>query len=114
MDIAEFLEAVTPTVGEPCPASKGTCGGWVDHFCGDGTGRCLDHCTCEGRLGAVDITLTLTLPAATSPHQAARRFLSRVRRAPHEGTDLVVRVHPHNDESDTTTVTVTAADQRAD
>lgn len=47
MDVAEFVNAVTPTVGERCPV--GGCAEWVNRTCAGRCpgGFCLDHCTCE-------------------------------------------------------------------
>lgn len=47
MDLSEFLDAVTPTVGQQC-AHPGTerCQDWADHHCTDDTARCQRHCPC--------------------------------------------------------------------
>lgn len=109
MNVHEFVDAVMPGVGEPCPRG---CGDWVDHTCTDDVGRCAAHCVCSPRLGTVDVELTLTLADAVDAQEAARRFLRVVRNAPVDGTELVVSVCPHAEGFDLAEVRLSAQQQR--
>jgi hypothetical protein len=111
--VDEFVDAVIPTVGEPCRERSG-CDDYADHTCTDETARCRAHCVCvDPDAASYDVTLTITLDDVTDPAEAARRFLRAVRNAPAENTELHLDVTPVEG-GHTTTVRVTPAQQRAD